>query len=580
VLKAALCPIPARTIDFGWHKNLTSHGLGEISGRVFYMETTNPMNTTFAESTTLAGAVQLKGDFKPGFERVLTQEAIDFVAELHDRFNSRRRDLLELRIHRQRKINGGTFPDFLPSTKTIRESEWKTEPVPDCLQNRRVEITGPVDRKMIINAMNSGANVFMADFEDSTSPTWENIIEGQYNLQDAVRRTINFISSDGKRYSLNDQVAVLKVRPRGLHLEESHFHINGKPASASLVDFGLFIFHNGKYLAEREQGPFFYLPKLENHLEAGLWDDVFTYTEKILGLKNGTIKATVLIETITAAFEMEEILYALRKHIAGLNAGRWDYIFSIIKKFHQYPAFIMPDRAEVTMNVPFMKAYAQQLVKTCHKRGAHAMGGMSAFIPSKDEAVNVAAFEKVKADKEREVSQGYDGTWVAHPKLVNIAREVFDKTLGDAPHQKHILREDFTLKASDLLNISSASGKITEHGFRTNVNVALLYIDSWLRGIGAAALYNLMEDAATAEISRAQLWQWIHHNAKMEGGRIASTSLYHDVCEQEYQMIRKQFVAAGQDTLSLSTARLILDRLVLNPNFEEFLTLKAYLHIQ
>jgi malate synthase len=544
------------------------------------METTDPMNTILQESTTITRAVQVKGDLKPGFDRVLTSDALDFLAELHNRFNSRREDLLELRNDRQRRIDSGTFPDFLPSTKTIRESEWKTDPVPDCLQNRRVEITGPVDRKMIINALNSGANVFMADFEDSTSPTWENIIEGQYNLQDAVRRTINFISSDGKRYTLNDDVSVLKVRPRGWHLEEAHILINGKAASASLVDFGLFIFHNGKHLAEREQGPFFYLPKLESHQEAGLWNDVFTYSEKIFGLERGTIKATVLIETITAAFEMEEILYELREHVAGLNAGRWDYIFSIIKKFHKHRAFIMPDRAEITMNVPFMKAYAQQLVKICHKRGAHAMGGMSAFIPGKDEAVNVAAFEKVKADKEREVSQGYDGTWVAHPKLVNLARKVFDKTLGNTPHQKHVLREDFTLKAADLLDIASAPGKITENGFRTNVNVALLYVDSWLKGVGAAALYNLMEDAATAEISRAQLWQWIHHDAKMEGGRLANAALYHDVCEQEYQMIRKQFDAAGRDTLSLSTARLILDRLILNPNFEEFLTLKAYLHIQ
>jgi malate synthase len=537
------------------------------------------MNITLTEPATLGGIVQLQGEFKPGFERVLTPEALDFLADLHDRFNARRVGLLELRTHRQRKIDSGKFPDFLPSTKAIRESDWQIEPVPDCLQNRRVEITGPVDRKMIINALNSGANVFMADFEDSTSPTWENIIEGQYNLQDAVRRTINFVSADGKNYMLNEDVAVLKVRPRGWHLDESHIRINGKPASASLVDFGLFVFHNGKYLAELEQGPFFYLPKLEGHLEAGLWNDVFSFSEKTLGLKNGTIKATVLIETITAAFEMEEILYELREHVDGLNAGRWDYIFSIIKKFHKHTGFIMPDRAEVTMNVPFMKAYAQQLVKICHKRGAHAMGGMSAFIPSKDEAVNLAAFEKVKADKEREVGQGYDGTWVAHPKLVDIAKEVFDKKLGDSPHQKHVLREDFTLIASDLLKISSAPGKITEKGFRTNVNVALLYIDSWLRGIGAAALYNLMEDAATAEISRAQLWQWVHHRVTMEGGSTANSLYYHDICEQEYQTIRKQFTATGQDTLSLSTARLLLDRLVLNSNFEEFLTLKAYLHI-
>jgi malate synthase len=538
------------------------------------------MNITLTESITARKGVVVKGEFKPGFERVLTPEALEFVAELHDTFQSRRAGLLELRRHRQRKIDNGGFPDFLPSTKSIRESDWTIEPVPACLQDRRVEITGPVDRKMIINALNSGANVFMADFEDSTSPTWDNIIEGQYNLQDAVRGTISFASVEGKKYKLNQQVAVLKVRPRGWHLEENHILINGRPASASLIDFGLFVFHNGRYLADRQQGPFFYLPKLESHLEAGLWNEVFTYAEKAIGLKNGTIKATVLIETITAAFEMEEILYELREHVAGLNAGRWDYIFSIIKKFHKHRGFMLPDRAEVTMNVPFMKAYAQQLVKVCHKRGAHAMGGMSAFIPSKDEKANAAAFEKVKADKEREASQGYDGTWVAHPGLVSVAKDIFDKHLGDSPNQKHVMREDFTLKASDLLDIASAAGKITENGVRTNVNVALLYIDSWLRGIGAAALYNLMEDAATAEISRAQLWQWIHHQAKMEDGRIVTSAFYHDVCEQEYQKIREQFNASGQDTLSLSTARLILDRLVLNPSFEDFLTLKAYLHIQ
>jgi malate synthase len=333
-------------------------------------------------------------------------------------------------------------------------------------------------------------------------------------------------------------------------------------------------------LAEQEQGPFFYLPKIESHLEARLWNSVFSAAEKKLGLKKGTIKATVLIETITAAFEMEEILYELREHMAGLNAGRWDYIFSIIKKFHRYPEFVMPDRVQVTMNVPFMKAYAQLLVKTCHKRGAHAIGGMSAFIPSKDESVNKIAYEKIKADKEREASQGYDGTWVAHPKLVSVAKEIFDKALGENPNQKNVLREDVNTTDHDLLDISKGKGSITENGFRTNVNVALLYIESWLRGTGAVALYNLMEDAATAEISRAQLWQWINHSAKLEDGRTITASLYHDVCEEEYESIRKQFLATRQETLSISTARLILDRLVLSQNFEAFLTTKAYLHIQ
>lgn len=536
------------------------------------------MNQTVTQSAR-ASTVQVKGPVKPKFEKILTPEALEFLGELHERFYLRRSALLEQRRERQQRINNGDFPDFLNSTKSVREGDWKIAPVPDCLQDRRVEITGPVDRKMIINALNSGANVFMADFEDSTSPTWDNIIEGQSNLYDAVRKEINLTTEDGKSYQLNDDVAVLKVRPRGWHLEEGHIAINGRHSSASLVDFGLFVFHNARTLADRSEGPFFYLPKLESHLEARLWNDVFTAAEEMLGLDSGTIKATVLIETITAAFEMEEILYELREHMAGLNAGRWDYIFSVIKKFQLYRDFTMPDRSLVTMNIPFMKAYAQQLVKVCHKRGAHAIGGMSAFIPSKDEAVNKVAFEKVRVDKEREATQGYDGTWVAHPKLVEIAKEIFDKVLGNRPHQKNVLREDFTLKASDLLNISSAKGTITAEGFRTNVNVSLLYIESWLRGTGAAALYNLMEDAATAEISRAQLWQWVYHGANLEDGREITPLLYYEVCEEEYQKIRKQFTANQHPTLCLSTARLILDRLVLNHYFEEFLTTKAYLHI-
>jgi malate synthase len=538
------------------------------------------MNQTVPESTISTGNIRLKGVLNPGFERVLTPEALDFVAGLHDRFHERRLELLKTRTERQKDFDAGKQPEFLSETKTVRESAWEVSPVPLSLQNRRVEITGPVDRKMIINALNSGANVFMADFEDATSPTWENVIEGQFNLQDAVRNNITFVSAEGKSYELNQKVAVLKVRPRGWHLEEAHIVIDGKAASASLVDFGLFAFHNGRFLADREEGPFFYLPKLESHLEARLWNDVFTYTEEVLGLTHGTIKATVLIETITAAFEMEEILYELRDHMAGLNAGRWDYIFSIIKKFHHNASFITPDRAQVTMEVPFMKAYAQLLVQTCHKRGAHAIGGMSAFVPGKDDAANRTAFEKVKSDKEREASQGYDGTWVAHPRLVDVAKEVFDRVLGSKPNQKHVMREDFVTNGEALLDISSAGKRITPEGFRMNVNVALLYIDSWLRGVGAAALYNLMEDAATAEISRAQLWQWIHHRAKFEDGKTITAAMYHQVCEAEYEKIRKQFSEMGRDTLSLSTARLILDRLVTSNHFEDFLTLRAYLHIQ
>jgi malate synthase len=538
------------------------------------------MNIILQEPIVMNGNVELRGNLKPDFDRVLTPEALDFVAWLHNQYEERRLELLELRQERQQEINEEAFPGFLPSTKLIRDSEWKTASVPACLENRRVEITGPVDRKMIINALNSGANVYMADFEDATSPTWENVIEGQLNLMDAVRKTIDFTSPEGKTYKLNAKTAVLKVRPRGWHLEEAHILINGKPASASLVDFGLFAFHNAGLLAQQEQGPFFYLPKLESYLEARLWNNVFIVAEKQLDLKPGTIKATVLIETITAAFEMEEILYELRERIAALNAGRWDYIFSIIKKFNKHPQFVLPDRSQVTMNVPFMKAYAEQLVKICHKRGAHAIGGMSAFVRGKDEIVNANAYEKVRADKEREANQGYDGTWVAHPKLVAIAKEVFDKKLGDAPHQKQVMRYDVARNASDLLTIFSAKGNVTENGFRTNINVALLYIDSWLKGVGAAALYNLMEDAATAEISRAQLWQWIHHKVKMENGSIASAELYQQISEEEYEKIREQFISTGQETTSLSTARQLLDELVLHRNFEEFLTLKAYQHIQ
>lgn len=537
------------------------------------------MSQTFHEPAVYTTNIQVKGMMKPGYEKVLTPEALEFIGYLHDQYNQKRKSLLTQREVRQEKLDAGESLTFLDSTKSIREGDWKVDPIPAALQNRRVEITGPVDRKMIINALNSGANVFMADFEDSTSPTWDNVIEGQLNLMDAVRNRISYTSPEGKTYKLIDKPAILKVRPRGWHLEESHILVDGLPASASLVDFGLFIFHNGKALAENGKGPFFYLPKMESHLEARLWNNVFTSSEHILGLEEGTIKATVLIETIPAAFEMDEILYELRKHIAGLNAGRWDYIFSIIKKFKMHKKFVMPDRSEVTMNVPFMKAYAQLLVKTCHKRGAHAMGGMSAFIPSKDEAINTAAYEKVRADKEREASQGYDGTWVAHPKLVEVAKEVFDRVLGNKPHQKHVMRDDIDVNAEELLDIASAQGKVTERGLRTNINVALLYIESWLRGVGAVALYNLMEDAATAEISRAQLWQWIQHHTKLDDGRTITATLYQTICEEEYNSIRKQFKENSNETLSLATARLILDRLVLGQTFEPFLTSRAYLHL-
>jgi malate synthase len=538
------------------------------------------MNQLIAESPTITGSIQLKGFLKPGYESILTAEALAFVAALHDPFNTQRLQLLEERKETQQRINAGHFPDFLPHTSDIRNSAWKIDAVPGCLQNRRVEITGPVDRKMIINALNSGANLYMADFEDATSPTWQNIVEGQLNLKDAVQKQIGFTAAGGKQYTLDSNPAVLKVRPRGWHLEEAHIVIDGRPASASLVDFGLFAFHNGRTLAAQQRGPFFYLPKLENHLEARLWNEVFDATEKILQLDSGTIKATVLIETITAAFEMEEILYELRTHIDGLNAGRWDYIFSIIKKFHRYPEFVMPDRALVTMNVPFMRTYARHLVQVCHRRGAHAIGGMSAFIPGKDEEANTRAYQKVIADKEREAGQGYDGTWVAHPRLVKVAKDIFDKVLGERLHQKHIMPELQDAAASDLLYIASAGGTITANGLRTNINVALLYLESWLSGTGAAALYNLMEDAATAEISRAQLWQWINHQARLEDGRPITAGLYQAVCDAEYEMIYHSFADNAKDTDNLAKARLILDSLVLTESFEDFLTLKAYPYIQ
>ncbi|RAW00948.1 malate synthase A [Pseudochryseolinea flava] len=521
---------------------------------------------------------QLIAPLKPGYEVVFSAEALAFITELHRLFNSRRLELLEARKQRQQKINAGQFLETVHEASPFRDADWKADPVPACLQDRRVEITGPVDRKMIVNALNSGAKVFMADFEDSTSPTWENIAEGQCNLYDAVRKQIDFVSADGKSYRLKNNVAVLKVRPRGWHLDEAHIIIDGEPASASLVDFGIFFFHNAHILAANQEGPFYYLPKMESHLEARLWDNVFAHAEQMLSIKHGTIKATVLIETITAAFEMEEIIYELQEHIAGLNAGRWDYIFSIVKKFHAFPQYITPDRSTITMDVPFMKAYAQQLVNVCHRRGTHAIGGMSAFIPSKDENINAVAFEKVRTDKEREASQGYDGTWVAHPKLVDVAMEIFDSHLGDRKNQKEVVRPH-QFVPEDLLKVSSLQATITEAGFRTNINISLLYIESWLRGTGAAALYNLMEDAATAEISRAQLWQWINHKASLQDGRQITSDLYLQICKEEYQTIVKSFLAARHEIDRLATAKHILDRLVLGKSFEDFLTTQAYPYI-
>jgi malate synthase len=520
------------------------------------------------------GDVRIVGRMTSEFAQILTEPALDFVASLHREFNLRRKQLLERRAERQQAIDAGHFPDFLPETAHIRESEWRVAPTPPDLEDRRVEITGPVDRKMMINALNSGARVFMADFEDALSPTWENVVQGQINLRDAVRRTISFESPDGRVYRLADKTATLVVRPRGWHLVERHVLVDGEPISASLFDFGLYFFHNAHELLARNTGPYFYLPKLESHLEARLWNDVFNFAQDRLGIPRGTIRATVLIETIVAAFEMDEILWELRDHAAGLNAGRWDYIFSVIKKFRRHREFLLPDRAQVTMTVPFMRAYTELLVRTCHRREAHAIGGMAAFIPSRrDPQVNEIALAKVREDKEREAKDGFDGTWVAHPDLVPVALEVFDRVLGEQPHQKHRLREDVQVTARDLLDVRVPGGRITEGGLRNNVSVALQYLDSWLRGQGAAAIFNLMEDTATAEISRAQLWQWHFHRAELDDGRPVTAELYVQIRDEELTKL------GGEGAGRLREAREILDRLVLDDEFTEFLTYLAYEYI-
>ncbi|MDN5201771.1 malate synthase A [Fulvivirgaceae bacterium BMA10] len=521
--------------------------------------------------------VEIKGAMKVAFEEILSPDALHFIAQLHRRFNQKRLELLKARKTRQERIDKGDLPNFLPETKHIREGNWQVASIPADLQDRRTEITGPVDRKMIINALNSGAKVFMADFEDSNAPTWENCVSGQLNLRDANLRNIDFVAANGKAYSLNEDVAVLKVRPRGWHLVEKHVLVDGEPVAASLFDFGLYFFHNAHALLARGSGPYFYLPKLESHLEARLWNDVFEAAQKMLDVPSGSIKVTVLIETVLAAFEMEEILYELRTHIDGLNAGRWDYIFSFIKKFKNHKDFLLPDRSLVTMGVPFMQAYAQLLVQVCHKRGAHAIGGMSAFIPSKDKEINKLAFEKVRKDKEVEASLGYDGTWVAHPLLVPVAMKEFDKVLGEKPHQKYVKQNTIDISAQRLLNMKIKDGAITEEGLRLNINVGLLYIESWLQGVGAAALYNLMEDAATAEISRAQVWQWLHHeDVKLDDGRPLTFELYDTLLMEEKEKITEVLGADRVATGKLQMAIALFDRLIRQNDFAEFLTLGAY----
>ena len=522
----------------------------------------------------MSAGVELQGPVAPECAEVLTSEALDFVAELHRQFNPTRESLLRRRTERQAELDAGKLPNFLPETESVRQGDWKVAPVPDDLQKRWVEITGPVDRKMMINALNSGANGFMADFEDSLAPTWDNVVRGQLNLIDAVRRRIEFVNPDGKTYKLKETVAMLMVRPRGWHLTEKHSLVDGQQISASLFDFGLYFFHNAHALVERGSGPYFYLPKLESHLEARLWNDVFNFAQDALSIPRGTIRATVLIETIMAAFEMDEILYELRDHIAALNAGRWDYIFSFIKKLRNQTDVVLPDRAKITMTVPFMRAYTELLVKTCHRRGAHAIGGMAAFIPSrKDREINEVALTNVRKDKEREVGDGFEGTWVAHPDLVPVAMDVFAHTLGDKPHQKERLREEVQVEARDLLNAQVPGGSITEAGLRNNVSVALQYLNSWLLGNGAAAIYNLMEDVATAEISRAQLWQWMHRNAQLDDGRRVTKDLYEEIREEELSKL------GGREAGRYREAAEILDGLATKEEFTEFLTIPAYRYL-
>jgi malate synthase len=523
--------------------------------------------------------LEIHAPAKGRMEEVLTPDALEFVAGLHREFDSTRQDLLRRRHERQAELDAGGTLDFLDETRDIREGDWSVAPPPDDLQDRRVEITGPTQRKMVINALNSGARGFMADFEDSNSPTWQNMIEGHVNLTDAIERTIEFTQDDGKEYKLNDEVATLLVRPRGWHLPEKHMTVDGEPIAGALVDFGLYFFHNARRLVERGSGPYFYLPKMESHLEARLWNDVFNHSEDALGVDRGTVRATVLIETVPAAFEMEEILYELREHGASLNAGRWDYMFSMIKCFRDRDEFTLPDRNSVTMTVPFMRAYTELLVKTCHKRGAHAMGGMAAFIPSRtDEEANKKAEAKIHEDKKREAGDGFDGTWVAHPDSVAPAMEEFDKVLGDRPNQVDRRRDDVNVGADDLLNVKATPGDITEEGLRSDVNVGIQYISSWLRGNGAAGIYGLMEDAATAEIARSQVWQWLRHGAELTNGEKVTTELVQRLETEELEKIREEigddewFEKEGRPKES----RMLFEQVALADDFPEFLTLPAY----
>ncbi|HVH74924.1 MAG TPA: malate synthase A [Stellaceae bacterium] len=523
---------------------------------------------------TIVKGVAIRAAMRPGDEEVLTSEAVAFAAELEREFGAERRRLLARRAELQKRLDAGWNPDFLHETAEIRDAEWPVAPIPPELLDRRVEITGPTDRKMVINALNCGANVFMADFEDATTPSWANLLDGQRNLAAAVRRQIAFDDpKTGRHYALGPNPAVLFVRPRGWHLPEAHLIVDGEPMSGALFDFALYFLHNARELAARGSAPYFYLPKLESHLEARLWNNVFLYAQARFGLPRGTIRATVLIETIMAAFEMDEILFELKEHSAGLNCGRWDYIFSFIKKFAERPDCVLPDRAQVTMTSHFLRSCSLLLIKTCHRRGIHAMGGMAAQIPIRDDpAANEAALAKVRADKEREAGDGHDGTWVAHPGLVPVAREAFDRAMP-GPNQIARKREDVRVAAADLLAVPR--GAITEQGLRQNVNVGIGYIEAWLRGIGCVPLYNLMEDAATAEISRAQLWQWIRHGARLEDGRGIDLALARAILAEESARLRR--TSRGGDRFEDAAG--LFGKLMAAPQFPQFLTIAAYQRI-
>lgn len=505
--------------------------------------------------------------------QIITPDSLQFLELLARHFGPRRKALLQRRREIQQCLRAGTLPDFLEETRPVRERSWTVAPAPVDLNDRRVEITGPVERKMMINALNSGARVFMADFEDALSPPWSNVIAGQVNCREAVRRTLEYASPEGKRYHLAEKLATLVVRPRGWHLEEKHVLLDGEPLSASLFDFGLYFFHNARELLARGSGPYFYLPKLENHLEARLWNEVFDLSQDALGIPRGSIRATVLIETILAAYEMDEILYELRDHAAGLNAGRWDYLFSIIKNFHDRPEFLLPDRSQLTMTVPFMRAYTELLVKTCHRRGAHAIGGMAAFIPSRrDPQVNEIALARVREDKTREARAGFDGAWVAHPDLVPVVSEVFETVLQKNPNQKQRQRDDVEVGRDQLLDVRVPGGRITEAGLRGNISVALQYLAAWLGGSGAVAINNLMEDAATAEIARSQLWQWIRHRATTESDEPITLERCRAILREE----RTRLENSGSDPPRLGTAAELLESMFAAEVFPEFLTLAAY----